>query len=107
MLVTREMMVKKLSEKSGYYQRDVRTLLQCMDDVVLECFGEVTDEEDIIVQLVSGVRIGCSIQPERNRKDPRTQEDIVCKPRCKPKSKFSEDFRLRIQENYEANKNDK
>ena len=107
MLITREMMVKKLSEKSGYWQKDIRAVLQCLDDVVLECFSEVTDDEDTMIQLVSGVRIGCSIQPERNRKDPRTQEDIVCKPRCKPKSKFSEDFRQRIQENYEASKNEK
>ena len=44
MLITREMMVKKLSEKSGYWQKDVRSLLQCMDEVVLECFGEVTED---------------------------------------------------------------
>lgn len=104
MLVTREMMVKKLSEKSGYYQRDVRALLQCMDDVVLECFDEVTDEEEIAVQLVKGIKVGCTIQPERSRKDPRTQEDIICAPTCKPNAKFSQDFRRVIQEQYDAKK---
>ena len=104
MLITREAMVKKLSEKSGYYQRDVRTLLQCMDEVVLECFGEVTDEEDVIVQLVKGVRISTHVVPERQRVNPKTQKPIVCKATVKPSCKFSDDFRLQIQENYETQK---
>jgi nucleoid DNA-binding protein len=105
MVITREMLIKKLSEKSGYYQKDVRNLLQCLDEVVYECFDEVTSDEDIMIQLVKGIKVGCSIKPERTRKDPRTQEDIVCKPTCKPKARFSEDFRLVIQKQYEDKKN--
>ena len=104
MVITREMMIKMLSEKSGYYQKDIRVLLQCLDEVVLECFGEATDDEDVMIQLVQGIKVGCSIQPERARKDPRTQEDIICKPTCKPKSKFSEEFRKIIQNQYETKK---
>ena len=104
MLVTREMMVKKLSEKSGYYQRDVRTLLQCMDEVVLECFDEVTANEDIIVQLVKGVRISTHVVPERERVDPRTQKPIIVGETVKPACKFSDDFRVVIQNQYDAKK---
>lgn len=104
MTITREMLIKRLSEKSGYYQKDIRALLQSLDEVVLECFGEVTDDEDIMIQLVQGIKIGCSIQPERARKDPRSQEDIICKPTCKPKSKFSDEFRKAIQNQYETKK---
>lgn len=104
MLITREMMVKKLSEKSGYYQRDVRALLQCMDEVVLECFGEVTDEEDVTVQLVKGIRCGCKVVPPRERVDPRTYEPITVGETVKPSCKFSEDFRQQIQENYRIQK---
>ena len=105
MVITREMIIKQLSEKSGYYQKDIRTLLQAFDEVVFECFGEATDDEDVMIQLVQGIKVGCSIQPERTRKDPRTQEDIICKPTCKPKSKFSEEFRKAIQNQYDAKKN--
>lgn len=106
MLVTREMMIKKLSEKSGYYQRDVRAVLQCMDEAVLECFSKVTSDEDVVVQLVKGVRISVHIVPERNRVDPRTQEPIVVGETVKPSCKFSDDFRQQIQENYETQKDD-
>ncbi len=105
MLVTREMLIKRLAEKSGYYQRDIRQLLHCLDEVVVECFDEVTDDEDISVQLITGCKIGCSIVPLRERVDPRTQKPIMCSPTCKPNAKFSQDFRKLIQEQYES-KND-
>ena len=106
MLFTREMLIKRLSEHSGYYQKDIRVLLQCLDDVVLECFGEVTDDEAILIQLVTGCKIGCSIVPQRERVDPRTQKNIVCAPTCKPNVKFSKDFREIIQNQYESKKGD-
>lgn len=105
MLITREMIIKRLSDVSGYYQKDIRTLLQTLDEVVFEYFNDVSDDEDISVQLVKGIKCGCKIVPERTRKDPRTQEDIVCKATVKPFAKFSDDFRVAIQNQYEEKKN--
>ena len=105
MIITREMFIKRLSEKSGYYQKDVRTLLQCMDDVVFEAFNEATLEDDIQIQVVTGIKLGCKIVGERERVDPRTQQPITCRETTKPFTKFSQDFRFRLQEAYD-NKND-
>ena len=102
MNITRDELIKRLSEKSGYFQKDLKKVFRALDDVMYDCFNEVTDDEEVLVHIVKGVKIGCSIQPERVRKDPRTQDDIVCKPCCKPKTRYSEDFRKAIQENYEA-----
>ena len=104
MVITREMLIKKLSDASGYYQKDIRTLLQTLDEVVIESFNDVTDNEDVSVQLVKGIKCGCKIIPERTRKDPRTQEDIICKATVKPFAKFSDDFREMIQEQYDTMK---
>lgn len=104
MIVTQEMLVKQLSEKSGYYQKDVRVLLHCLNEAVLEYFDEVTDEEDVSIQIVQGVKIGCKVMPERTRKDPRDQSDIVCATQTKPFAKFSQNFRDIIQEKYESRK---
>ena len=105
MIITREMLIKRLSEKSGYYQKDIRTLLQCLDDVVLECFEEITDEEDVSIQLVRGVKIAAYVVPPRDRVDPRNGKPIVVKETVKPSCKFSEDFRRIIQDQYEDKKN--
>ena len=50
MTITREEMVKRLSERSGYYQKDVRALLQCMDDVVFDALCEATLEDEVQIQ---------------------------------------------------------
>ena len=97
-------MARALAEKTGYYLRDVKTLLSAMDDYVKEVFAEVTDDEEVSLQIVEGVKLIVKIVPERLRKDPRTQEDIVCKPTTKLQAKFSDVFRDTIQENYEKSK---
>lgn len=104
MLITREMLIKRLSEESGYWQKDIRAVLQCLDDVVLEYFGEITDDEDISIQLVQGVKISAHVVPKRDRVDPRNGNPIVCKETVKPSCKFSEDFRKVIQNQYESKK---
>ena len=104
MLVTREQMIKKLSERSGYYQKDIRVLLHSLDEIVLELFGEVADNEDLSILLVNGIRVGCKVVPERERVDPRSGDAIVCAPTVKPFCRFSETFRETIQEQYDAKK---
>ena len=104
MIITREMLIKRLSEKSDYYQKDIRVLLQCLDDVVFECFNEATLEDDIQVQMTTGIKLGCKIVGERERVDPRNQQPIVCGETVKPFAKFSEDLRFRLQEAYDTRK---
>ena len=104
MTITREEMVRRLSERSGYYMKDVRALLQCMDDVVFEAMCEATLEEEVQIQMVSGIKCGCKIMPSRDRVDPRTQKPIVVGETVKPFAKFSEDYRAKLQDAYN-NKN--
>ena len=104
MIITREMMIKKLAEKSGYYQRDVRQLLYCLDEVVFDALCDATLDEDVQVQMVTGVKIGCKKVPPRNRVNPKTQEPIVVDETAKPFAKFSEDFRLKLEMAYDSKK---
>ena len=105
MTITREEMIKMLSEKSGYYQKDIRTLLQCLDEVVFDELCSVSEEEDVSIQLVQGIKVSTHVVPERDRVDPRTQEPIVVKATVKPACKFSQDFRFKLQDAYNHNKN--
>ena len=105
MIVTREQLIRKLSSETGYYQKDIRVLLDAMNTVVLECFDEVAEGDDISVQLFEGCRIGCKVMQERERIHPKTREAIICKPTIKPFCKFSEGFRVTIQEQYDKKMN--
>ncbi len=104
MTITREEMIKKLSDKSGYYQKDIRVLLQCLDEVVFEELSGVTDDEEVSIQLVSGIKVKTAVVPERDRVDPRNQKPIVVKATVKPACKFSQDYRFKLQEAYENSK---
>lgn len=104
MIITREMLIRRLSEKSDYYQKDIRVLLQCLDDVVMEALNEATLDDDIQIQMITGVKFGCKIVGERERVDPRSQKPIICGETAKPFAKFSQDFRIKIQEQYDAKK---
>lgn len=106
MIISREDLITRLSENSGYYKKDIKNLLQSLDEVVIDCFSDVTDDEEIIVQLIKGIRCGVKIIPERQRKDPRSQDDIICPPCCKPFARFSDDFKKNIQIKYEEKKDD-
>ena len=104
MTITREEMVKRLSERSGYYQKDVRTLLQCMDNVVFEELSKATLNEEVQIQIVTGIKCGCKIVESRERVDPRNQNPIIVGETVKPFAKFSQDYRFKLQEAYD-NKN--
>ena len=105
MTITREEMVRRLSERSGYYMKDVRALLQCMDDVVFEALGEATLDDEVQIQIVTGIKCGCKIVESRERVDPRNQQPIIVGETVKPFAKFSQDYRLKLQETYDNNKN--
>ena len=105
MTLTREDMVRKLSEKSSYYQKDIRYLLQCLDEVLFEELCNATLDEDVKIQIATGIKIGCKKCPQRSRKDPRDQSDIIVAESPKLFTKFSQDFKLKLEEAYNTNKN--
>lgn len=101
MTITREEMIKKLSEKSGFYMKDVRHVLQCMDEVVFEELSKATLEDEVQIQMVTGIKCGVKIVESRDRVDPRTQKPIVVGETAKPFAKFSQDYRFKLQEAYD------
>ena len=104
MNISRETLIKRLSERSGYWQKDIRAVLQHLDDVVFEYLDEVDDDEEVVIQLVKGIRCGCKVVPPRQRVDPRDGSPITVKATVKPVCKFSDDFRSVIQNQYEEKK---
>ena len=101
MTMTREEMIRKLSAKTGYNIKDIREVLRCMDEVVIEELCEVTPDNEVAIQIVQGVKLICEPVKERQRKDPRNQKDIVCRATCKVKTKISDDIKLKMVENYD------
>lgn len=104
MLITKDQIARDIAERAGYYLKDVKVVLSTMDDLFEEYMAQVTDDEEVSVQLVRGLKAGCKIVPERSRKNPKTGEDVTCAATCKPFSKFSVVFRDVIQKQYDEKK---
>lgn len=96
--ITRGQLIKELSKESDYYQKDVGVLLMALDRVIFNYFTNVAKDEDIEIQLLQGLKIGCKKVPERQRRDPNTQEEIICPEGLRPFAKYSDWFKNKIQE---------
>ncbi len=104
MVITREALIKLLSEDSGFFQKDVRSVLQSLDDVMVDLFVNVPYDEDLYVQLFEGCKLKARLVKERERVDPRTQKPIVCSDTVKLGVKYSDQFKNKIQELYNSKK---
>lgn len=102
MNLTRENVIELLSEKSGYWKKDVRYLLQCMDEIVFDKLCSVTPDEEVSIQLIKGAKFSTRVIPQRDRVDPRDGKPIVCRPTVKVACKFSQDMKLKLQEAYDS-----
>lgn len=101
MVITREQLVERLSEKSEYYKQDVRKVLQVLDDVLLEYFNEVTLEEEVVVQIAKGIKCGVKVVASRERVNPKNQNPVIVPETVKPFARFSTDYKNKIQKQYD------
>lgn len=105
MLITREQIIKKLADRCGFYMRDIRYVLSELDDLVEEELCQVNEDNDVVsIQLIRGLKIQGKFVPERARRDPRTNEPIVCSPTIKVHGKVSETIKEIVQKAYEEGK---
>ena len=104
MEITREELLRKVAEESGFYQKHVKTVFNAIEKVVLECFEDIDDDEPVSVRLLSYLLLSGRIVPERERVDPRDRKPIVCKPTVKIGAKCSDGFKEKIQKMYDTKK---
>ena len=101
MEITREQMIARVAEKANYWKKDVRTVFNALEDVILECFGEVTDDEPISIRILPGFSLNGYVVPTRSRVNPQDRSPIICGPTVKVSAKYSDLMKKRIQEQYD------
>ena len=100
MVVTREMMVKRLAEKSGFYQQDIRHVLHCMDEAVDEYMNDYTDDEEVAIQLVEGLKLCCKVTEPQNKYDLKTGQISMCEPMVKVYARVSDTLKKNMRQRY-------
>lgn len=104
MEITRETLIRRVAEESGYWQKNVRAVFNVLEDVILEYFEDIDDDEPVSVRLLSYLLLSGRIIPERERVDPRDRKPIVCKPTVKVSVKCSDGFKEKVQKIYDTKK---
>ena len=104
MEITREQLIRKVAEESGYYQKDVRVVFNVLEDVLLECFDDIDEDNPVSVRLLSFLALNGHVWGERERVDPRNRKPIICKPSVRILGKVSDGFKEKAQERYDNKK---
>lgn len=105
MEISREQVIRKVAEESGYYQKDVRNVFNVLEDVILEYLSDVTKENDkILMRLCSGIALRATFVDERERIDPRDRTPIICPETIRLGANYSEGFKAKVQKMYQEKK---
>ena len=105
MEITREQLIKLLAEKTGYYQQDIRHVLNCLRDLIPELLSDVTKENSkVLVRICEGIALRATFVDERERVNPRDRTPIVCPETIRLGANFSEGLKNKIQEMYREKK---
>ena len=75
-------LIKTVAEKTGFTQKDVKTVMETLQDVV---FATIKTEE---VKLMDGVTLSSKVVPQRTARNPKTGAEIVVPEHIAPKCKF-------------------
>ena len=104
MEVTREQLIKRVAKEADYCQKDVRAVFNVLEDVLLEYFDDIDEDNPVSVRLLSFLALNGTIWGERERVDPRNRKPIICKPAVRILGKVSNGFKARAQERYDEKK---
>lgn len=95
-VLKKEQLVDILSDRTGFYKKNIREILDALDDVIVENMSAATKKEPSEICLSLGFIFGGRYAPRREAKDPRTGETIMTPAKYIPYAKFTPSFRKKI-----------
>ena len=95
-VLKRKQLVDILSERTGFYKHNIDTMLDALDDVIVENMSTATKNEPSEIHLSLGFVFGGRFAPRREAKDPRDGSVIMTPAKYIPYAKFKPSFRKKI-----------
>lgn len=87
-IMRREELIDALSEKTGYYKKNCKTIVEALADIVLENLQSATFEQDSELTISPGVLICGKRVPEQEAVNPKTGETVIACERVRPYAIF-------------------
>ena len=95
-VLKRKQLVDILSERTGFYKHNIDTMLDALDDVIVENMSAATKTEPSEIHLSLGFVFGGRFSPKREAKDPRDGSIIMTPAKYIPYARFKPSFRKKI-----------
>lgn len=95
-VLKRKQLVDILSERTGFYKQNIDTMLDALDDVIVENMSTATKTEPSEIHLSLGFVFGGRFSPKREAKDPRDGSIIMTPAKYIPYARFKPSFRKKI-----------
>lgn len=95
-VLKRKELVNLLSEKTGFYKKNIDEILDALDDVIVENMSTATKKEPSEIHLSLGFVFGGRYSPKHEARDPRTGETVMTPAKYIPYARFSPHFRKKI-----------
>ena len=88
--------IDELKERTGFYKKNIKELLEALDDIIIENMNMATYDEPSEIILFSGWRLGAKRVPERPYHDPRNRAEIITPEKLIPYCKLKQSYRQRL-----------
>lgn len=95
-VLKRQQLVDILSERTGFYKKNLNEILDALDDIIVENMSAATKNEPSEIHLSLGFVFGGRYAPKRLAVDPRDGSTITTKAKYIPYAKFTPSFRKKI-----------
>lgn len=81
--------VKKISSKTGLTQKDARTALDALREVIVDTFVEVNESTDVEIKLMQGISVVGAYAPSHEARNPQNGETVVVPGKKRISGKFA------------------
>jgi nucleoid DNA-binding protein len=89
-------LIDKLAEKTGFYKKNMKLVVEALYEIVEEQLKEATFEQDSELHIATGVVICGHRKPEQEAVDPRNRQPIITPEKVVPYAVFKPTIRLKL-----------
>lgn len=86
----------ELAERTGFYRKNTREIVNALADIVVEHFNTATFDEPSELHLAPGLVLIGTRKPEGVSIDPRDRSEIVSPEKVIPSAIFKPSLRLKL-----------
>ena len=93
---TKADLIKSIARDCGMEQEEVRMVYESLDQHIVEALISATEDADVVVRLFDGVSLSSTFEPEMERHNNLTGENIISSSKIRPKAKLTRNYRERL-----------